>query len=129
MRVAEADRAQHRIVIDDRHDQGGGRRQPAVQFGDAAAAGTVGIVRVNVGPQQWLPAPHHVRDGAVRVVGANAVRSHQCLDVAIAFPRRVGAGHANDRAVGNKVDQTEVGQPRDGFARETFNAAAAGGAA
>ena len=128
MRVAEADRAEHRAIAHDGHDERRGRREPAMQIGDAAGTDLPFVeVRKDRGAQRRPSRPHDLRHGAVGIVRPDPMRAHQRANSASTGTRRVSAGDEGDATTGDEMDETEVRQGGYGCACGAFDDATAPG--
>jgi len=109
VRVAEAHRAQHLVVSDDRNHERRGRRQLSLQSGGGAPIAVV--IAVDFGALRRLARSHDERDRAGEVVAPDAMggdqRAHVAGQVASSMRRRDAA----KRAGGRDVDKAEVGEP------------------
>ena len=110
VRVAEAQRSQYFVVVDDRDDERGTGCQLALQLGGSAAIGTV-VVAVDPGAQRRLARSHDERDGAGEVVAPDAMGGDQRAHVAGQVPSTVRRGDAAKRARRGHVNKAEIGQP------------------
>jgi len=107
--VAEAQRAQHFTVADDRDDERGRRRQSLLQSGACTAIDAI-IVTIDLPAKRRLAGADDRRDGARQVVapdpGRRSERAHVTGERRAAVHRRDAA----ERARLCDVDEAEIGE-------------------
>ena len=92
-----------------------------MEIGDAAGFDVLLVVRPDSGAQRGAPGAHHLRHGAVRIVPADAVCSHQRRHDTAAGPRRMRAGNAADGAAVGQMHEAEIGGGRNGLTGDALD--------
>lgn len=114
LRVAEAQRAEHHPVVQDRHDQRGLWRQLLLEARERAAAGTV--VVVNTRAQDRSSRSRDEGHRARQVVAANRVRGDEAPHVAGKPACAMRRAHTPKRALVRHVNEAEISETGKGFA-------------
>ena len=110
------------MVVHDRDDEDGRRRQLASKRGRRAAAHAVVVVSVNTAAKRRLARSHDGRGGAGEVVTPDGAGADHRPHVAGEVTRTVAGGDAAKRPRRGEVDEIEVGEARECRARRAAGA-------